>query len=83
MAEYYKLSADQDNSSAQEYLAILYEKGLGVEQSNEKAKEYYRKAAAHLLKSAQAALDRLEAEEAAASQSAQTEPAPGDGQVIP
>lgn len=38
---YYKLAANQGNSQAQSNIGYMYEMGMGVDQSDEKAKEYY------------------------------------------
>ncbi len=44
-AAYYTLAAEQGGASPQNNLAILYEEGLGVDQSLETALEYDLKAA--------------------------------------
>ena len=44
-AEYYQLSADQEDPDGLECLGYLYLEGLGVEQSLEKAVELYELAA--------------------------------------
>ncbi len=45
-AEYYQLSADQNDPDGLECLGYLYLNGLGVEQSMDRAMELYRLAAA-------------------------------------
>lgn len=52
-AAYYALAAERGFAKAQNNLAWLYEKGLGVEQSYEKSFEYYQKAADQGLAEAQ------------------------------
>ena len=47
--EYYLSAAEKDNnSSAQNRLGTMYEKGLGVKLNNDKALEWYMKAAKNL-----------------------------------
>ncbi|AUJ70629.1 tetratricopeptide repeat protein [Pseudoalteromonas sp. NC201] len=43
--EYYQLAAEQGNARAQCNLGVMYEKGKGVAQSDEKAVKYYQLAA--------------------------------------
>ena len=44
-AKWYRLAAEQGDANAQYVLGVLYENGLGVEQSNTEAAKWYRKAA--------------------------------------
>lgn len=55
----YQKAADQGFDEAQAAVGGMYEKGLGVPQDNEKAIEWYKKAAAQGEPSAQTALKRL------------------------
>ena len=57
--KYYKAAAVQKHSKAQYALGYMYEKGLGVQQSDEKAVEWYQKAADKGNKSALARLFKL------------------------
>jgi len=44
--EYYTLAANQGNPEAQLHLGTMYVKGLGIEQSYSKAREWWTKSAA-------------------------------------
>ena len=57
--EYYQLAVDQGCDFALYCIGTLYEKGLGVEQSLEKAVEYYREAANRGEQDGQDQLNRL------------------------
>jgi hypothetical protein len=59
-ARLYALSAEQGNAFSQFSLGYMYEKGIGVEASMERAMELYRSAAKQGDKNAIAALERLE-----------------------
>ena len=59
-AEYYQLSADQNDPDGLECLGYLYLEGLGVEQSRDRAMELYRLAAALGSEEAQRQLAILE-----------------------
>lgn len=58
-AEYYKKSAEQGNDDAQYYLAELYMNGRGVNQDQQTAIYWYRKAAVNDNENAQTALENL------------------------
>ena len=58
-AAYFKLAAERGFAKAQNGLADLYEKGLGVEQSLEKAVQFYREAADKGEEAAREQLNRL------------------------
>ena len=44
-AKWYRLAAEESYLAASYFLGMLYEKGLGVEQSTAEAIKWYRKAA--------------------------------------
>lgn len=56
---WYKKAAEQGSKNAQYYLGECYEKGVGVEQSNEEAYKWYKKAAEQDSKDAQYALGKF------------------------
>ena len=55
----YLYAAEHGFACAQFYLGLMYEYGRGVEQSFEKAREWYEKAAEQEYEDAIKALDRL------------------------
>jgi hypothetical protein len=58
---WYGKASDQNFADAQFRLGFMYEKGLGVDQSNQNAVDQYKKAVRNGSVEAQRALDRLSA----------------------
>lgn len=55
----FQQAAEAGDANAQYYLGECYEKGIDVKKNRQKAKEWYRKAAAQGIKEAEKALKNL------------------------